>query len=383
MASPDPQLPTAGIPAQITAAVVRERGGDFIIEHVELAGPRDDEVVVRIEAAGLCHTDLAVRDGLMPTPLPAVLGHEGAGYVAAVGGNVTGLQVGDPVVLTYLSCGQCHECVTGNPASCAFVGPLCFGGARPDGTHALCGHGGEVISDRFFGQSSFAAFAIANQRNVVKVRADAPLRMLGPLGCGIMTGAGTVWNELKVGPGDSLAVYGVGAVGLSAVMAAKASGAATIIAVDVVPSRLSLALELGATHVVDGRDADVPSAIRAITQDGTAFALDTTGRGSVIENAMAGLRQRGVAALVAIGEPDLRLDMADIVSGCKSVRGVIEGGGAAQAVIPRILELHMAGRFPFDRMIRFYKPEEINDAVRDSNSGVIVKPIICFHAAAD
>ena len=366
------------VPARIAAAVVRERGGAFSIEEIKLGRPRFDEVVVQIEAVGMCHTDIAVRDGDMPMPLPAVLGHEGAGRVVAKGAGVTGLALGDPVVLTYLSCGQCRECVGGTPASCAELGRMCFGGARPDGSHALCGEGGEVLSDRFFGQSSFAAFAVANQRNVVKVRADAPLRLLGPLGCGIMTGAGTVWNALEAGPGSSLAIFGAGAVGLSAVMAARVAGATTIIAVDVVPSRLALALELGATHAVDGSGSDVVCAIRAILAEGADFAVDTTGREAVIQNALLALRQCGVVALVAAAKPQLQLDMFNLLAGCKTIRGVIEGGGAAHLLIPRILDLHMAGDFPFDRMIRFYAPSQINDAVRDSSSGDTIKPVICF-----
>ncbi|HKT54195.1 MAG TPA: NAD(P)-dependent alcohol dehydrogenase [Caulobacteraceae bacterium] len=370
--------PQAGALTRVPAAVVRERGGAFTLEEIDLAPPWSDEVVVRIEAVGMCHTDIAVRDGEMPSPLPAVLGHEGAGRVVAAGAAVTDVAVGDPVVLTYLSCGQCRECVGGAPASCAQLGGLCFGGGRPDGSHALCGHGGEMLHDRFFGQSSFAAYAVANRRNIVKVRSDAPLRLLGPLGCGIMTGAGAVWNALDVKPGSSVAVFGAGAVGLSGVMAARVAGATTIIAVDIVPSRLALALEMGATHVIDGGKEDVVAAIRAIVAEGTDFALDTTGREAVVRNAMLALRQRGVAALVAAAQPELRLDMFNLLAGCKTICGVIEGGGAAHLLIPRILDLYMAGRFPFDRMVRFYAPDQINEALRDSISGDAVKPVIRF-----
>ena len=370
--------PKEDIPNRISAAVVRERRGPFTLEEVHLGALRPDEVLVRIEATGLCHTDIAVRDGEMPSPLPAVLGHEGAGYVAAIGDSVTGLAVGDPVVLTYLSCGECRECRTGVPSACVQLGGLCFGGARPDGSHALHGSCGDVLHDRFFGQSSFATYAIANQRNIVKVRPDAPIRSLGPLGCGIMTGAGTVWNALKAGPGSSLAVYGAGAVGLSAVMAARVAGASSIIAIDVVASRLSLARELGATHTVNGGEGDVVSAVRRIVPDGTDFAVDTTGREAVVQNALLALRQCGALALVAAAQPELSLDMFNLLAGCKTICGVIEGGGAAHLLIPRILDLHMSGRFPFDRMLRFYTPEQINDAVRDSVNGNTIKPVICF-----
>jgi aryl-alcohol dehydrogenase len=237
------------VPAEIEAAVVRDVHGDFAIERLRLDPPRPDEVVVRIVATGLCHTDVAVRDQAIPSPLPIVLGHEGAGVVVAIGEAVRQVTVGDHVVITYLSCGECRPCRSGQPASCALFGLHCFSGGRADGSHALHSHDGSALHDRFFGQSSFATHAIANERNVVKVRRDAPLELLGPLSCGVMTGAGTVWNELQVKPGDSFAVFGAGAVGLSAVMAAKLAGAGTIVAVDRVASRLELARELGATHV--------------------------------------------------------------------------------------------------------------------------------------
>ena len=365
---------------QITAAVVRTSGGPFVLEEVKLESLRADEVLVKIEATGLCHTDLAARHGELPTQVPVILGHEGAGRVVTVGKSVRGLAVGDPVVLTYLSCGECPECLDGQPASCAHLGSLCFGGARPDGSHAICGSHDEVLNDRFFGQSSFATYAVAHERNVVKVRSDAPLALLGPLGCGVITGAGAIWNALQVGPGASCAIYGAGSVGLSAVMAARVGGAATIIAVDLVPSRLALALELGATHIVDARSEDVVAAVRAITGGGSDFAFDTTGQVSVIQKAVTALRQRGKAALVAVSprKSELVLNMYDLLAGCKTVQGVIEGGGSAHALIPRIVDLYMDGRFPLDRMIRRYGCRDINEAVQDSISGVTVKAVISF-----
>src|SRR5690349_16926384 len=226
--------------------------------------PRPDEVVVRIAATGLCHTDLVVRDQVYPVPLPIVLGHEGAGVVAAVGSAVTKVRPGDHVALSFLPCRQCRPCLDGFPASCANFNDMNFAGQRPDGSHALSTTDGGTVHDRFFAQSSFGTFAIANEANTVKVRADAPLELLGPLGCGIQTGAGTVLRALRVGAGASFAVTGAGAVGLSAVMAAHAAGATTIIAVDVVPARLDLARELGATHAINGSTSDAVAEIRQI-----------------------------------------------------------------------------------------------------------------------
>jgi aryl-alcohol dehydrogenase len=365
-------------PKSITAAVVGEPGASFQLSTVVLGQPREDEIVVKLVAVGMCHTDIAVCHGHIPTPLPAVLGHEGAGHVVAKGSGVTSLEIGDPVVLTYLSCGECRECRSGSPASCASLFPLCFGGARPDGSHALCAQDGTALHDRFFGQSSFATYAIAHERNAITVPADAPLELLGPLGCGITTGAGAVWNELDVQPGSSIAIYGAGAVGLSALLAARTSGAKQIIAIDIVGSRLELAQELGATHVIDSSSCDVVEAVREKTGGGTDYALDTTGINSVIRNAVRALRQRGLAALVAMTQPDLELDMPDLLGGCKSVRGVIEGGGSAHRIVPRILGLYRTGKFPFDRLVRFYPFAEINEAVRDSRAGTVIKPILKF-----
>src|SRR5690625_4382418 len=213
---------------QVTAAVVRETGR-FEIEQATLGPPKPDEVLVKVVAAGLCHTDLVVRDQVYPVPLPVVLGHEGAGVVEEVGSAVTKFRPGDHVALSFLPCGECRPCLDGSPASCANFNDINFAGQRPDGSHALTlASDGSPVNDRFFGQSSFATYAIANERNAVKVRDDAPLEMLGPLGCGVQTGAGTVWRALEVGPGSSFVVTGAGAVGLSAVIAAHVAGATTI-----------------------------------------------------------------------------------------------------------------------------------------------------------
>jgi len=362
------------------AAVAREARAPFVIEPVRLSQPRANEVLVRLVATGMCHTDIAARDAELPMPLPAVLGHEGAGIVEAVGASVTYVSPGDHVVLGYLSCGTCPQCESGQSASCREFGPLCFGGARPDGSHALCDGHGDALHDRFFGQSSFAPFAVAHERNLVRVRRDAPLELLGPLGCGIMTGAGTVWNALEVKPGSSFAVFGAGAVGLSAAMAARVAGATSIICIDRVQSRLDLALTLGATHVINAAHEDVGTAIRAILANGVDHALDTTGRGDVITVAGNALAQRGGLALVAISGAggEHRLDLPDMIMGCKRIMGVVEGGSSARSTIPRLIDLFMLGQFPFDRLVRFYDLAQINDAAADSLSGEVIKPIIKF-----
>ena len=227
------------------AAVVRAASHGFEIEAVSLEDPRDDEVLVRLVATGVCHTDLIARDQIYPVPQPIVLGHEGAGIVEKVGAGVSHVEPGDHLVLTYLSCGDCPACNEASPAYCHKLFGLCFGGARPDGSGAIRDANGEALHGHFFGQSSFATLAIASRRNVVKVRRDAPWEILGPLGCGLQTGAGAVLNVFRPEAGQSLAVFGAGAVGLSALMAARHAVMEPIIVIDVVPERLQIARDLG------------------------------------------------------------------------------------------------------------------------------------------
>jgi len=365
-------------PITFNAAVVRDSGGPFVIERVSLGALRHDEVLVRVVATGMCHTDMVARDQLYPVPQPIVLGHEGAGVVEAVGEHVTKVAIGDHVVLTFLWCGRCRPCLEGMPAGCENFNDVNFTGARADGSHVLRDSSGAELNDRFFGQSSFGAYAVANERNAIKVRKDAPLDLLGPLGCGIQTGAGAVINALEVGAGASLAVFGTGAVGLSAILAAVAVGATTIVAVDVVPSRLKLARSLGATHAIDSRNEDPVAAIRAACGPGVDFALDSTGRADVIRNAVDALRPRGTCGIVGAAKPgvELALDLNGFMQTGKRLRGIVEGDSMPDVFIPKLVDLHMSGRFPFDRLVEFYALDQINEAAEDSGKGGTVKPII-------
>jgi aryl-alcohol dehydrogenase len=362
----------------VRAAVLREADGPFGIEELRLDAPGLGEVLVRIVAVGVCHTDASVRSRELPTPLPVVLGHEGAGVVEGVGPGVTKVVPGDHVVLTFQSCGACEGCLTGHPASCDGSFPLNFTGARPDGSHALHDPAGGELHDRFFAQSSFATHAIATERNVVKVPKEAPLEVLGPLGCGIQTGAGSVLNALKVEAGQTIAVFGAGAVGLSAIMAARVAAAAVIIAIDVVPGRLALARELGATHVVDAQSGEVLAAIRAIVPHGLHYTLDTTGNVAVIRTAVDALAPRGTCGIVGATAAgvELKLDTIGFMSTAKTLRGIVEGDSVPDIFIPRLIALHAAGRFPFDRLVRFYKLEELDRAFADSATGKTIKPIV-------
>jgi len=361
----------------ITAAVVRKKGGPFQIENLALEQPRSDEVLVRIVATGMCHTDMVARDQLYTVPLPVVLGHEGAGVVEQVGVSVKKIAPGDHAVLTYMWCGHCKPCLNGDLTYCENFYPLNFGGAREDGSTATHDKQGAVC-DHFFGQSSFGTFALAHERNVVKVPSNAPLELLGPLGCGFQTGAGAVINGLKVRPGSSFATFGGGAVGLSAVMAARVAGATTIIVADVVPSRLALAKELGATHTVNSKETDPIEAVRKITGGGADFTLESSGRPAVLRQAIDALAIRGVCGIV--GAPALgteaSFDVNGVMTAGKTILGIIEGDSVPDLFIPSLVELYQQGRFPFDKLVKFYTLDQINQAAEDSEKGVTIKPIV-------
>jgi len=258
------------------AAVVREAKGDFIIEEVDVDDPHPDEVLVRIVASGICHTDIAVKNQDIAIPLPMVLGHEGSGVIEKVGSAVTHLKVGDHVVLSGDSCGHCHSCLEAKTAYCdEFIGRNLMG-LRGDGTSPLNQHG-QPLRGRFVGQSSFATYSLTPARSVNKIDSDLPLELMGPLGCGLTTGAGTVLNALKPPSGSSVAVFGCGTVGLSAIMGARLAGCAKIIAIDVRRSRLDMAAELGATHCIDASAQNPVSEIRKITGRGADFSAECSG----------------------------------------------------------------------------------------------------------
>lgn len=364
---------------QVTAAVATAAKSPFEIVGLDLDDPRPNEVRVRSVATGVCHTDAIVRDQWYPTPLPAVLGHEGAGVVDAVGSAVTAVAPGDKVVLSFNSCGSCRLCLTGHPAYCEQFYAHNFAGRRGDDSSALS-KDGQVHSSHFFGQSSFATYANVAERSVVRVDDDAPLELLGPLGCGIQTGAGAILNVLQPRPGSSVVVFGAGAVGLSAVMAAKIRNATTIVCVDVVAERLELALSLGATHTVNGRDPDQIQQIKDITGGGADYALDTTGVAAVFRTMTDCMGILGHAALVgasALGT-ESTIDIGTQMLSGQKISMVIEGDSMPQVFIPELIRLHRAGLFPFDRLIRTYTLQEINQAFDDSHSGDTLKPVIVF-----
>jgi aryl-alcohol dehydrogenase len=365
---------------KITAAVARDAGAPFGLEEVELADLQPDEVLVRMVAVGICHTDVAARDQSLPIALPAVLGHEGAGIVERVGSAVSGLLPGDKVVLTIAFCGECTNCRRGDVAYCEVGLSLNYSGARPDGSPTLC-CGETAISGHFFGQSSFATYAIANQRNAIKVHAGADLTLAAPLGCGIQTGAGAAMRSLDVQPGRSFAVFGGGSVGLSAAMGAKIRGCDPIIVVEPVADRRTLALEIGATHALDPAAGDIAEQIRAIVTRGVDYIVDTTGVVPVIQTALAALAGHGAIALVGVPKnPEASLPLlllGFLISGA-TIKSVIEGDTDPATFIPELLAHAEQGRLPLDKLTRIYPFDQINAAIDDQLAGRVVKPILTF-----
>jgi aryl-alcohol dehydrogenase len=363
---------------EITAAVARSVDTPFELQTLELKEPGPDELLVKIHASGVCHTDAAVKEQHIPAPLPMVLGHEGAGVVESVGANVQGYEVGDHVLMSFDSCGICPACSEGSPTYCANFVVLNILGDLITGTTRLS-DAGQPTNGSFFGQSSFATHAVVTPRNLVKIDKDLPLEILAPLGCGVQTGMGTIMNTLSPSASSSLAVFGTGSVGLSGVMAARITECSKIIAVDIKQSRLDLAAELGATHTIDGSDpAKVVAQIQEITGGGVNFSFDTTGVPAVARAALDAMCSQGVLALVAAppGGTELSIDIPMTVTTGKTIRGVIEGDAVPSEFIPRLIEYYRAGQLPLEKMITTYPFEQINQAFDDVETGKTVKPVL-------
>ncbi len=365
---------------QITAALAKAPGAPFTLETVELEAPRADEVLVRIAAVGVCHTDLVARDGAMPFTLPAVLGHEGAGVVERVGDKVVKVAPGDRVAITFRSCGTCERCRTGDPAYCHSMPALNYIGMRPDGTKSLR-QGDTPVSSNFFGQSSFATYALTYERNLIPLPDDVPFQIAAPMGCAVQTGVGGVMLALACRKGRSLLITGGGAVGLCAVMGAAIQECAPIIVVDPLASRRALATSLGATDVIDPADTpDLAAAVRALAPFGTDYALDTTGRPEVLASIMSALAPKGVLAVVGIppaGTP-MPGDLGAVLTFGQTVRGVIEGDSDPDVFIPQLISLWRAGRLPLERLVRAYPFADINAAIDAQHRGECVKVVLTF-----
>lgn len=359
---------------KIKAAVVHQEGAPFVMEEVDLAPPRAGELLIKIVACGVCHTDAKSRDGYF-TPFPAVLGHEGAGIVEAVGPNTEGFAAGDHVVLSYPYCCECDNCRKGRPYYCYRSTELSFFGKFKDGYSPLSQNGASI--NTFFGQSSFATYAVVPTANAIKVDADIDLGLLAPLGCGIQTGVGAVINALNPQKEDSVVVFGTGTVGLSAIMGAVVVGCKKIIAVDILDTRLEIAREYGATDVVNSKsEADVAAVIKELTDGkGADYALDTTGVEACTLAALKCLHTGGKGACVAASKK-LTFDPAPSYFIGRSWSYLIEGEAVPQTFIPQMIDWYKQGRFPIDRMISFYSFEQINQAFDDTKSGIATKAVL-------
>jgi aryl-alcohol dehydrogenase len=363
---------------KVRAAVVERERAPFRIEELELDDPRAREVVVRVVAAGICHSDLVARDGLWSVPFPLVCGHEGAGIVEAVGSDVSTVRPGDHVLCGFAFCGSCRNCLRGLPSYCDLNLRLNFAGTRLDGSTTLR-RGGEPVHGCFIGQSSFATHALADERAVVPVGPELPLELLAPLACGVQTGAGSVLNALRPEAGSSIVIFGVGPVGLSAVLAARVAGCSPIVAVDLKPNRVGLAHRFGANVGIDASAEDPVAAIRELTDGGAAYSLETTGSPHALRQAVDCLRDTGVCGLVGLAPQgvEAKLEMTRLLRGIV-VRGIIEGDAVPRLFIPVLIDLYRQGQFAYESMIDYFRFEEINDAVDASERGEVLKPVLTF-----
>ncbi|HXY79720.1 MAG TPA: NAD(P)-dependent alcohol dehydrogenase [Candidatus Bathyarchaeia archaeon] len=363
---------------KVRAAVAYEGRNRFTIEELDLSEPGPGDILVRIVGVGLCHTDVKALEGSMRVPKPGVLGHEGAGVVERIGQNVARVKPGDHVVLTYDSCGACRACAGGDPAYCKQTAALNFRDGR-ENEPGFLRKGRDRIHGHFFGQSSFASYAISRPQNTIPVRKDAPLGILGVLGCGVQTGAGAIMNSLAAKPGESVAIFGVGPVGLSAVMASMICGCKEIVAVDVLESRLAMAKDLGATHcVLAGANVKTAEEVRRLVPGGVNVAFDTTGRADSYQQALASLGTKGRFGFVTVPAGTFEPNLGAMMLGGLSIRGIVQGDSVPDAFIPRLIDLHMNGRFPFDKLVTKYPFEQINRAIEDQANGKVVKPVFTF-----
>jgi len=361
-------------------AAVLNAPGELVVDDVEFGSPGPGEVLVKLVASGLCHTDLGVIAGGIPFPTPGVIGHEGGGVVQSVGPGVTSVVPGDKVLLSFTSCGECAACTSAHPAYCdTWLPRNLLGMLRTEGSGGITRADGDVTA-HFFGQSSFGQYSIADERSVVRVDQDADLAVLAPLGCGILTGFGSIWNVLDPGPDDIVAVYGTGAVGLSAVIAASLRSPARLIAIDIVDERLTLARELGATDTINAKTENVAERLAEITGGrGVTKSFDTTGSPQVARGALDAASTRGTVLVCGAPPPgtEIPVDIQGILAG-KVLRGVTMGDSDPRVLIPQLVALHASGGLPLEKLEKRYSLDEIGQAADDMHHGVTVKPVIVY-----
>ena len=363
---------------KVRAAVLEAPGEPMRFRELELDEPGDDELIVRVTSSGICHTDIGIQPHV---PTPIVLGHEGTGIVERCGAAVSGISVGDRVALTFGSCGVCRNCASDLPSHCFDMFDLNLAGYSRDGGTTLCALDGGAVHGSFFYQSSFASHALVNARNAVRLPPDAPQQFLGPLGCGIQTGAGAVLNTLGAEPGTSIACFGLGAVGLSAVMAARLAGCDNIIAVDLIGERLELAAELGAHHTLMGNE-QVDDTVLELTGGGADYSFDAAGTVQTFHSSINSIRMGGHAALAAVPNwaEGFHLQPKALALG-RTVTGVLEGSSRPASFIPQLYDWFRQGRLPIDRLVTLYPFAKINEAIDDLAHGRVVKPVLLMDEA--
>jgi len=377
---------------RMTAAVMYEQGlpGPYVrsepyrIEEVELEGPGDGEVLVEVRGAGLCHSDLSIVEGLMPRPLPLVGGHEGAGIVREVGRGVQGFGPGDHVAMAAVAgCGQCRVCLAGRPALCRAVSAARNEGLLASGARRLrLREGGRL--NHYSGISVFAQYAVVMPQALVKIDPAIPFDVAALFGCAVLTGAGAVFNSARVPPGASVAVIGLGGVGLTAVMAAREAGAAQIIGIDVLPSKFDLARAVGATQCVDARDPHAVQQVLDLTDGGVDFAFEISGNLSALDMAQKITVRGGEVVGIGVGKATATFTVAHLPWVCEErvLRGSLMGGGVPQQEIPRYVDLYLRGRLPVDKLrsqrIGF---DRLNEGFDLLQGGGVVRQILLPHGA--
>jgi NDMA-dependent alcohol dehydrogenase len=363
------------------AAVLFAVGGALEVREVEVAPPRAGEVLVRMVAAGVCHTDRHVMTGHVAAPLPAVLGHEGAGVVVEVGAGVTSVEPGDHVIpLWRLACGACEHCTAGKPALCGEGMQVRTTGCLLDGTSRLSLAGAPL--KHFCGVSSFAEHAVIPERGVLRIPDDLPLDRAALLGCAVVSGVGAVFNAARVRPGTSVAVFGAGGVGLNLVQGAAIAGAGMIVAVDVVARKLEWARRFGATHVVDATRGDPVAAVRALTGGrGVDYAFEAIGEPATMRQAYDTLAKRGVCVVLGVTPPaaEVAVPVMSLVFEERVLTGSIYGAGRPRLEIPKLIELYRAGKLLLDELLtRTYPFAEINEAYAALEHGEVARCVVTF-----
>jgi NDMA-dependent alcohol dehydrogenase len=361
------------------AAVLNEINTPLKIDDVSLDDPQQNEVLVKIVATGVCHSDLHFMKGEMPQPTPFVPGHEGAGIVEKVGPGVTTLQPGDHILLNIaFSCGKCPRCYEGRPTLCVENLPIQMMATLPGGATRL--HRGDQTLYHLFGLACFAEYAVVHERSAIKIREDAPFEVVCVLGCGVSTGIGASINTAGVKPGESIAVFGCGGVGLSAIMGAKLVGAGKIIAVDIVDKKLEKAKELGADYVINASQEEPQVKVTELTGGGADYAIECIGSVNVMVQALGSIRTGGTCVVAGMAPLADTLSVAPFhfLLG-KTITGSTQGDIVPQIDIPRFIDLFMAGKLPIDKLItKNYTLDQVNEAFEALEKGEAIKSVIKF-----